>query len=94
MNLRGCWKKPGPKPRKQPGFSQAARHLAGAEILVAIVGPSPPRGGKGKTLEQLRKPCVTRPDQNRLINFGRLESGRDCAGIAPCLKICEKYEQS
>ena len=36
----GCRKKPGPKPRKNP----AARPLAGGEVLVAVVGPSPERG--------------------------------------------------
>ena len=87
MNLRGCWKKPGPKPRKKPGFSQAAGPLAGAEVLVGIVVPSPPRGGGGK------KRLNHSPDQNRLISFGRLDSRREYAGIATRLKICEKYEQ-
>ena len=47
MNFRGGRKKPGPKIRKDP----AARPLAGAEVLVAVGGPSPPRGGEGKKAE-------------------------------------------
>jgi len=42
---RGEREEPGPK----PGFSQAARPLAGAEVLVALGGPSP-ESGAGKKL--------------------------------------------
>ena len=45
MNFRGCRTKPGPKIRKD----QAARPLAGAEVLVAVVGPTPPSKGEGNT---------------------------------------------
>ena len=41
MNFRGCRKKPGPK----CGKNQAARPLAGAEVLVAVRGPLPGEGG-------------------------------------------------
>ena len=41
---------PAPKPNLKIGKDQAARPLAGAEVLVAEVGPSPRRGeGKTKT---------------------------------------------
>ena len=47
MNFRGCRK----KPRKNIGHDPAARPLAGAEVLVAVRGPSPPSvGGRGKML--------------------------------------------
>ena len=51
MNFRGCRTKPGPKIRKD----QAARPLAGAEVLVAVGGPSPPSRGKGKTVGEMRR---------------------------------------
>ena len=45
MNFRGCRTKPGPKPSPKIGTDQAARPLAGGEVLVAVVGPSPGEGG-------------------------------------------------
>ena len=44
MNFRGCRTKPGPKIRKD----QAARPLTGADVLVAVRGPSPGEGGGKK----------------------------------------------
>ena len=43
--------KPGPKPGQRPGFSQAARPLAGAEFLVAVGGPYPGEVGRKKRIE-------------------------------------------
>ena len=60
MNFRGCRKKPGPK----CGKNQAARPLAGAEVLVAVRGPSPPSvGGRGKTRVDHDLPGPDRPDR-------------------------------
>ena len=44
MNFKGCRKKPGTKITKD----QADRPLAGAEVLVAVGGPSPPSSEGGK----------------------------------------------
>ena len=44
INFRGCRTKPGPKIRKD----QAARPLAGAEVLVAVGGPYPGEVGEEK----------------------------------------------
>ena len=37
--------KPGPKSGKKPGTARFARPLGGAEVLVAVRGPSPGEGG-------------------------------------------------
>ena len=46
MNFRGCRTKPGLK----IGEDQAARPLAGAEVLVAVVRPSPGEGGRKNSI--------------------------------------------
>ena len=56
MNFRGGGKKSNPK----SGFSQAARPLAGAEVLMAVGGPSPPRGRRGKKKPKLSRKIVTK----------------------------------
>ena len=40
--------KPGPKPVEKPGAARFARPLRGAEVLVAVRGPSPGEGGGKK----------------------------------------------
>ena len=45
MNFRGC----GKKPVEKPGAARFARPLRGAEVLVAVRGPSPGEGGGKKT---------------------------------------------
>ena len=52
MNFRGCRTKPGPKSGQKPGAARFARPLRGAEVLVAVRGPSPGEGGgkKGRTI--------------------------------------------
>ena len=37
--------KPGPKPGKKPSAARFAHPLRGAEVLVAVRGPSPGEGG-------------------------------------------------
>ena len=44
VEFSGGGKKPGPK----TGAARFARPLRGAEVLVAVVGPSPEFGGKEK----------------------------------------------
>ena len=44
MNFRGRRKKPSPKTGAKIGTDQAARTLAGAEVLVAVGGPFPGEG--------------------------------------------------
>ena len=44
----GTGTKPGPKPGPKSGKNQAARPLRGAEVLVAVRGPSPGKGGREK----------------------------------------------
>ena len=47
--------KPGPKSGKKPSAARFARPLGGAEVLVAVRGPSPGEGG-GKKMELLLNP--------------------------------------
>ena len=46
MNFRGC----GKKPVEKPSAARFARPLRGAEVLVAVRGPSPGEGGGKKRL--------------------------------------------
>ena len=66
MNFRGCRKKLGPK----IGHDPAARPLAGAEVLVAVGGLSPPSVG-GREKEDAR--CEPRGGHSVLpLPFARL----------------------
>ena len=51
----GAPEKPGPKPGQRPGFSHAARPLAGAEVLVAVGGPYPGEVGEEYVVPRVPK---------------------------------------
>ena len=48
MNFRGCGKLRGAKPVEKRSAARFAHPLRGAEVLVAVRGPSPGEGGEGK----------------------------------------------
>ena len=65
MNFRGCRTKPRPKCVEKPSAARFARPLRGAEVLVAVRGPSPGEGGgKNKTQEESQR-CVDVAITNR-----------------------------
>ena len=55
MNFRGCRTKPGPKCSPKTSAARFVRPLRGAEVLVAVRGPSPGDGGEGKKKIALSK---------------------------------------
>ena len=50
--------KPGPKPVEKPSAARFAHPLRGAEVLVAVRGPSPGDGGREKS-KRLSNPVET-----------------------------------
>ena len=73
MNFKGCRKKPGPN----CGFSQAARPVGGAEVLVAVRGPSPLRGGREKVHSacDFPVPCLFTP--TKCVCLEEAQGGQD-----------------
>ena len=75
----GGGKKPSPKPGKKIGTDQAARPLAGAEVLVAVRGPSPRCSGGGKKkIDPCGRTVPTASQYPRL----QLRIGAETSGIA------------
>ena len=69
MNFRVGGTKPRKKPRKKIRKDQAACPLAGAEVLVAVEGPSP-RRGEGKTMVvEPSAPPRKSPNREKLVSL-------------------------
>ena len=64
MNFRGCGKLRGAKPVEKRSAARFAHPLRGAEVLVAVRGPSPGEGG-GKNSQ---KKCKIHAENEKIGN--------------------------